>query len=142
MLFNMAPPPSVLMNRTLNRQTSVRSSNPLQRSPRFASGWSPRRDLGGQSMFVVDPKTLATRLLIRPSRNTFVETNSKLVNLFIWLKGASERWFSHVLLLLSLILYACIGGWIFNEIEGGFEERQNVSAFFPLKVLLRMFPLF
>ena len=123
----MAPPPSVLMNRILNRQTSTKSPNPLQRSPRFTSGWSPRGRGGGQSMFVVDPKTLATRLLIRPSTNAFQETNSKLVSLFVWLKHASERWFSHVLLLIALILYACLGGWIFHGIEGGFEDSQNVS---------------
>ncbi|KAJ6223986.1 hypothetical protein RDWZM_002531 [Blomia tropicalis] len=78
------------------------------------------------SMYVFDPKTLATRLLVRPSGNVLEDTNSKLVSFFVWVKGASERWFSYLFILLVLIIYAFIGGAIFHKIEGDFEEEQNV----------------
>lgn len=78
-------------------------------------------------MFVIDPRTLATRLLVRPSMGAFEDTGGKLVSLFVWAKNASEKWFSHVFLLLALIIYAFIGGAIFHNIEGDFEQEQNVS---------------
>lgn len=85
-----------------------------------------------RSMFVIDPKTLATRLLVRPNFEEVLEgTNSRLVRLFVWLKRISERWFTHLFLLLALILYACLGGAIFSTIEGNHEAMQNVKMMFP-----------
>lgn len=83
-------------------------------------------------MFVMDPRTFATRLLMTgPSqgrsiaRGVLEDTNSSLVRCFVWLKSASERWFTHLFLLLALVIYAIIGGAIFNRIEGDFEDEQN-----------------
>ncbi|CAG2184222.1 unnamed protein product, partial [Oppiella nova] len=53
------------------------------------------------------------------------DTKSKVVALFVYLKKLSEKWFSHVLLLAFLILYACMGAWIFESVEGGYEKEQN-----------------
>ena len=92
-------------------------------------------------MFVMDPRTFATRLLMTgPSqgrslaRGVLEDTNSSLVRCFVWLKGASERWFTHLFLLLALIIYAIIGRAIFNRIEGDFEDEQNVSCLFTQKM--------
>ncbi|OTF75396.1 potassium channel subfamily K-like protein [Euroglyphus maynei] len=82
-----------------------------------------------QSMFVIDPKTLATRLLVKPNYldDVLVDTNTRLVRIFVWLKRVSKNWFTHLFLLIALILYALIGGMIFSTIEGNHEMEQNVS---------------
>ena len=54
------------------------------------------------------------------------DTKSKVVGIFVFLKKLSEKWFSHVLLLAFLILYACIGAAIFESVEGSHEKKQNV----------------
>lgn len=128
----MAPPPSVQMvmmttptaipkTPTVNfyrQQNRISRMASLQRSP--------------SSMFLMDPRTLATRYLVRPrvgydNRFRFTDPGSGgIVGLFIWLKDASEKWFSHFFLLLALIIYAIIGGAIFHHIEGSFEQEQNV----------------
>ncbi|KAH7643361.1 potassium channel subfamily k-like protein 2 [Dermatophagoides farinae] len=93
-------------------------------SPRFSNSF--RNVPSSRSMFVVDPKTLATRLLVKPNFDDVLEgTNTRLVRLFVWLKRLSESWFTHVLLLIALILYACLGGAIFSTIEGNHEKEQN-----------------
>ena len=124
----MAPPPSSQLSRQLSRQRSFNTRTPMATA---GGGWSPRfpgsARSGGKSMFVIDPKTLATRLLVRPSIGALEGTNTRMVRCFVWLKNASERWFTHVYLLVALIIYAFIGGAIFNNIEGDFEQEQNVS---------------
>ena len=54
------------------------------------------------------------------------DTKSKAIAIFVFLKKFSEKWFSHVLLLVCLIGYACIGAAIFESVEGSFEKEQNV----------------
>ncbi len=129
----------------LRKMRSYNSRTPMSaaaaRSPIFAA--APNRGTGkggGPSMFVMDPRTFATRLLVAgPSRGRGIargvleDTNSSLVRCFVWLKSASERWFTHLFLLLALIIYAIIGGAIFNRIEGDFEDEQNVSCLFTKK---------
>lgn len=58
------------------------------------------------------------------------ETKSKLVWFFDHFKSFTERWFSHILLLMSLFLYGCFGAWIFMMIEGQAEVRYKVSKIF------------
>jgi len=80
--------------------------------PTFSQADIPR-------ILVIDPRQLTDNLLSS-------DTKSKVVKVFVFLKKLSERWFSHVLLLAFLILYACIGAWIFEKVEGDFEAKQNV----------------
>lgn len=118
--FPRAPP---RFNRQ-NRNSGNTNSNNNSRRKSFSSIWKNQR-----SMFVVDPKTLATRFLVR--RSNFDEvldsTNTRLVRFFVWLKSLSENWFTHLFLLIALILYAFIGGAIFSTIEGSYEQEENVS---------------
>lgn len=88
-----------------------------------------------RSMFVVDPRTMATRMLVKPSIGAYESTNTRVVKFFVWVKKVSKKWFSHVFFLLGLIIYACIGGAIFNKIEGGFEAEQNVQLFLLLLLI-------
>jgi hypothetical protein len=70
-------------------------------------------------ILIIDPRQVTDNLL-------GTDTKSKVVGVFVFLKQLSERWFSHVLLLAFLILYACIGAFIFESVEGSFEAEQNV----------------
>lgn len=105
------------------------ASNQSPRTPRSGGGaqWGNYFFSPSKSMFVVDPRTMATRMLVKPSIGAFESTNTRVVRFFVWVKKVSEKWFSHVFFLLGLIIYACIGGAIFNKIEGGFEAEQNVN---------------
>ncbi len=156
----MAPPksaaavsPQPAFGSPLRKLRSYNSRTPMAaaaRSPIIAT--TPNRRKGGKpSTFLIDPKTLATRLLVDPmagamgrgARNVLEDTNSTLVRCFVMLKSASERWFTHLFLLLALIIYAVIGGAIFNRIEGDFEDEQNVSGivFFQIKAnLILIYP--
>ncbi len=54
------------------------------------------------------------------------ENKSKFVKVVEACKRFSEKWFSHVLLLLFLILYACLGAYIFQALEGNTEVVLKV----------------
>lgn len=41
------------------------------------------------------------------------------------IKAFSQRWFSHLLLLIVLLAYAALGAAIFQFVEGPFEQRQK-----------------
>lgn len=119
-VFPRAPP---RFNRQ-NRNNDNTNTNNNSRRKSFSSMWKNQR-----SMFVVDPKTLATRFLVRrPNFDDVLDsTNTRLVKFFVWLKTLSENWFTHLFLLIALILYAFIGGAIFSTIEGNHEREENVS---------------
>jgi hypothetical protein len=70
-------------------------------------------------ILIIDPREVTDHLLS-------TDTKSKAVGVFVFLKQLSERWFSHVLLLAFLIMYACIGALIFESVEGSYEAEQNV----------------
>lgn len=80
------------------------------------SSWMPQ-DI--PKILIIDPRQFRDNLLN-------YETKSKLIRLFQVLKKFSEKWFSHVLLMGLLILYAVIGGWIFEAIEGSNERDIKV----------------
>jgi hypothetical protein len=70
-------------------------------------------------ILIIDPREFTDNLLS-------TDTKSKAVGVFVFLRQLSERWFSHVLLLAFLMLYACVGAFIFESVEGSFEAEQNV----------------
>lgn len=43
------------------------------------------------------------------------------------IKAFSERWFSHVLLMIFLMIYAAVGALLFQWAEGGLEQREKQS---------------
>lgn len=57
-------------------------------------------------------------------------TKSKIVRIVEIFKSFTEKWFSHILLLLFLLIYGCIGAWIFMTLEGNHESGQKVRAYF------------
>ena len=67
------------------------------------------------------------------------KTKSRMVKIVEFCRSASEKWFSHWLLLVVLIMYALIGAWIFVMIEGSAEIDVKVSNEFtsvtPAKVI-------
>ncbi|XP_054155552.1 potassium channel subfamily K member 2-like [Oppia nitens] len=71
-------------------------------------------------LVILDPRQFSRRVLT-------IDNKSKVVELAVKVKEFSEKWFSHVLLLAFLLLYACIGAWIFESVEGGFEQQQNAE---------------
>lgn len=54
-------------------------------------------------------------------------TKSKLVQFFDFFKTFTQRWFSHILLLLLLFLYGAFGAWMFMMIEGKAEIKYKVE---------------
>jgi len=57
---------------------------------------------------------------------TSEENKSKFMKVVFTCKRFSEKWFSHVLLLLFLILYACLGAFIFQALEQNTEVVLKV----------------
>lgn len=133
MASNIASPRSAFMTTPkapprFHRTTGIGARHNNPSSPRFTNYQSFRNALSSNSMFVVDPKTFATRLLVKPNFDQVLEgTNTRLVRFYVWLKRLSESWFTHLFLLIALILYACLGGAIFSTIEGNHEKEENVS---------------
>jgi len=58
------------------------------------------------------------------------QTKSKFVNFFDLFKSFTQKWFSHILLIITLFLYGCIGAWIFMMIEGKAHARYKVLPLF------------
>ncbi|XP_027202122.2 TWiK family of potassium channels protein 18-like [Dermatophagoides pteronyssinus] len=131
MASNIASPRSAFMTTPkapprFHRTTGIGARHNNPSSPRFTNYQLFRNALSSNSMFVVDPKTLATRLLVKPNFDQVLEgTNTRLVRFYVWLKRLSESWFTHLFLLIALILYACLGGAIFSTIEGNHEKEEN-----------------
>lgn len=53
------------------------------------------------------------------------KTKSCAVRVAQSIKAFSQRWFSHILLLLVLLAYAAMGAALFQLIEGPFEDKQK-----------------
>lgn len=53
------------------------------------------------------------------------KTRSCAVRVAQSIKAFSQRWFSHILLLLVLLAYAAMGAAVFQLIEGPFEDKQK-----------------
>lgn len=93
---------------------------PLLRPPSFrpaAVEWAP----GGKPRYVViNPMHIIT---LQDRTRTFA------VRLVEKLKAISERWFTHVLLLLFLLIYASLGALLFQWIEAPLElgEKQSIN---------------
>lgn len=72
--------------------------------------------------------TAASRVLVvNPMQivNLSEHTKSRLVKFIEAVKHLSEKWFSHVLLLLFLAVYACLGAYIFISFEATTEESEK-----------------
>lgn len=72
-------------------------------------------------------------LIVNPMHivNLSEHTKSSLIRIIEALKRFSEKWFSHVLLLLFLAIYACLGAYIFISFEATNEhfEKQTIIDF-------------
>ncbi|KAH9406255.1 hypothetical protein TYRP_013862 [Tyrophagus putrescentiae] len=56
------------------------------------------------------------------------QTKSRFVRIVEGFKAFSNKWFSHVLLLLFLILYGFLGAYIFMTLEGPYEDAAKVPV--------------
>ncbi|RWS26464.1 TWiK family of potassium channels protein 18-like protein [Leptotrombidium deliense] len=77
--------------------------------------WAPQTD---QPILIVNPMHII---------NLSSHTKSKLVRFFEIFKSFTEKWFSHILLLLFLVLYCCLGAWMFLMLEGANETAAKVG---------------
>lgn len=73
-------------------------------------------------IIMINPKHI-TSALLRSGAKT------KLEKFLFGVKRLSEKWFSHVMLIVVLILYCGLGAWIFQAIEGPHEKTEKVSLF-------------
>lgn len=66
-------------------------------------------------------------LVVNPMQivNLSEHTKSKLIKCIEALKRLSEKWFSHVLLLMFLTVYACLGAYVFNRLEAPNEDYNR-----------------
>lgn len=66
-------------------------------------------------------------LVVNPMQivNLSEHTKSRLIKFIEAVKRFSEQWFSHVLLLLFLAVYACFGAYIFISFEASNEHREK-----------------
>lgn len=85
----------------------------------YSGQWMAASNEFGQRVLVMNPMHI-----VHLSSNT----KSKLVRIIEFCKSFTEKWFSHLLLLVILILYTCLGAWMFMVIEGGVEHRIKVSG--------------
>lgn len=94
--------------------------------PPNTTGWTPGPEFGdgrsGPRILIVNPMHI-----VRLS----TKNKSRLVKFIEFFRSLTEKWFSHVLLLLFLFLYCCLGAWIMMMVEGGLEQRTKVGAFLP-----------
>ncbi|XP_064465832.1 potassium channel subfamily K member 16-like [Ornithodoros turicata] len=75
-----------------------------------------------------DPSRPPQYFVVRPMHIvnlTADKTKSCAVRCAQAIKSFSQRWFSHLLLLLVLLAYAALGAAIFQLIEAPFEQRQK-----------------
>jgi len=97
---------------------------------------APSLDSAGQHQgfhynFYSPFSSAASRVLyVNPIVNmsNFEHTKSRLIKFIEALKKLSEKWFSHVLLLLFLAVYACLGAYVFISFEAPSEqwEKQQI----------------
>lgn len=75
-----------------------------------------------------DPTRPPQYLILNPMHIvnlTADKTRSCAVRAAQSIKAFSQRWFSHILLLLVLLAYAAMGAALFQLIEGPFEDKQK-----------------
>ncbi|KAL3173701.1 hypothetical protein MRX96_041510 [Rhipicephalus microplus] len=75
-----------------------------------------------------DPTRPPQYLILNPMHIvnlTADKTKSCAVRAAQSIKAFSQRWFSHILLLLVLLAYAAMGAALFQLIEGPFEDKQK-----------------
>lgn len=91
--------------------------------------WASNQNWQGYGQFVTNSDFGQKVLVMNPMHMVQLssKTKSRLVKIVEFCRTASEKWFSHWLLLVVLILYALIGAWIFVIIEGGAEMDVKVS---------------
>ncbi|XP_054167199.1 TWiK family of potassium channels protein 18-like isoform X2 [Oppia nitens] len=77
------------------------------------------RDYGTEKVWVLNPMHIVS---------LSSETKSKFVKIIESFKQFSEKWFSHVLLLIFLILYGFIGAYVFVTLEGPNEISIKTSV--------------
>ena len=82
--------------------------------------WSDRigKDFYQNNVWVLNPMHIV---------NLSKQTKSKFVKFVDAIKRFSEKWFSHVLLLVFLILYGFLGAYIFQMLEAPLESTNKVS---------------
>ncbi|RWS11458.1 TWiK family of potassium channels protein 18-like protein [Dinothrombium tinctorium] len=95
------------------RTAIPRTANP------YTAAYNPWMAQQPQPFYVINPMHIITL-------NT--KTKSGLVRFFEFFKRFTEKWFSHILLLLFLGLYACLGAWIFLVLESGHEKKAKESV--------------
>lgn len=90
----------------------------LMRPPSYHPGmeWPPP---GGKPQYVI----------INPMHiiNLHDKTRTFAVRVVEKIKAISERWFTHVLLLLFLLIYASVGALLFQWVEAPLEVREKTS---------------
>ena len=92
------------------------------------------RQLSGSSagnQIWIDPYTKERVWVFNPMHivNLTKQTKSRFVRIVEGFKNFSNRWFSHVLLLLFLILYGFLGAYIFVTLEAPIEAATKVCSF-------------
>ena len=86
------------------------------------------RDYGPEKVWVLNPMHIVS---------LSTETKSKFVKIIESFKQFSEKWFSHVLLLIFLMLYGFIGAYVFVTLEG--PNETSIKVFYHLFVKLFTF---
>lgn len=86
----------------------------------------------------IDPYTNERIWVFNPMHivNLTKQTKSKFVRVVEGFKNFSNKWFSHVLLILFLILYGFLGAYIFQTLEGPIEAAAKVNILFVFNILL------
>lgn len=101
-------------------------------------GWSPSGEDAGAAVhqhhhnkFQHHFSAASRVLVVNPMQivNLSEHTKSKLIKSIEAIKRFSEKWFSHILLLLFLAVYACFGAYIFISFEANNEiwEKQLLA---------------
>ncbi|XP_076317607.1 TWiK family of potassium channels protein 18-like [Tachypleus tridentatus] len=104
-------------HRTTQRSDNIGARQRLYRQSSDVSnfGWS---GVYVPKVWVVNPMHIVT--LTKTKESCIVRYTEKI-------KSVSEKWFTHVLLLLFLFGYAALGAVIFQLIEGSVEYQENIN---------------
>lgn len=92
--------------------------------------WASNQNWQNYGQFVTNSELGQKVLVMNPMHMVHFsnKTKSRLVKIVEFCRAASEKWFSHWLLLVVLIMYAIIGAWVFVIIEGGAEAEVKVGV--------------
>ncbi|KAI1305787.1 Potassium channel subfamily K member 18 [Halotydeus destructor] len=89
--------------------------------PPTHTGWTPGAEIFGNRPFII----------VNPSMhiiNLSSRTKSNLVKFAEYFKSFTEKWFSHILLLMFLFAYGAFGAWLMMMAEGGVELRAKAPV--------------